>query len=86
MSDEISIHVPTRGTTRVHDVSPVRHDFNPRAHEGHDANSNTYRQHLLISIHVPTRGTTVLLPLVGGGCYDFNPRAHEGHDPDLQSE
>ena len=33
---EISIHVPTRGTTANHSARPTSHDFNPRAHEGHD--------------------------------------------------
>ena len=37
----ISIHVPTRGTTAVQRrVRFQDRDFNPRAHEGHDSNSN----------------------------------------------
>ena len=33
---EISIHVPTRGTTTCLHRRPAQLNFNPRAHEGHD--------------------------------------------------
>ena len=32
----ISIHVPTRGTTAISSVTESWDNFNPRAHEGHD--------------------------------------------------
>ena len=55
---EISIHVPTRGTTFSNVIqSPVNH-FNPRAHEGHDHILSCCNFSTIISIHVPTRGTT----------------------------
>ena len=50
--------MPTRGTTR----QPIRYgcmaNFNPRAHEGHDALKELFPDMQIISIHVPTRGTT----------------------------
>ena len=55
---EISIHVPTRGTTVISANGVPYYDFNPRAHEGHDHVHEGRRRHTPISIHVPTRGTT----------------------------
>ena len=54
----ISIHVPTRGTTRFPRYSISISHFNPRAHEGHDALADSSGDRTAISIHVPTRGTT----------------------------
>ena len=76
----ISIHVPTRGTT-TGDIRSAgcNRDFNPRAHEGHDWVLERFFSDTRISIHVPTRGTTEKRTSI---YYDihFNPRAHEGHD------
>ena len=56
---QVSIHVPTRGTTRCLDVERQLHDsFNPRSHEGNDSNENVWLYDIKVSIHVPTRGTT----------------------------
>ena len=56
----VSIHVPTKGTTPQASCFAFPSDcFNPRAHEGHD-----YIYHIgrafakMVSIHVPTKGTT----------------------------
>ena len=76
----ISIHVPTRGTTQRRTRGNLLFNFNPRAHEGHDADEYVRWNQISISIHVPTRGTTQKRPIgITGGSY-FNPRAHEGHD------
>ena len=56
-------------------------DFNPRSHEGSDAELGHHVRISIISIHAPTRGAT------GGASgswlclLDFNPRSHEGSDP-----
>ena len=57
----ISIHVPTRGTTKPAVFAvPSRHYFNPRSHKGNDLFQSPFSHTvLLISIHVPTRGTTL---------------------------
>ena len=79
---DISIHVPTGGTTlyKLHPCNPptfqstcprgarrvnvmgdvTLHDFNPRAHGGHDATGSSSVSSSSISIHVPTGGTTLL--------------------------
>ena len=36
-------------------------NFNPRSHEGSDAQSEILRQKNIISIHAPTRGATILV-------------------------
>ena len=86
---QISIHVPTRGTTSADRNLEARvlfqstcprgarlcspaclirdTNFNPRAHEGHDAADTECRMSTGISIHVPTRGTT-RGDVVGGRC------------------
>ena len=58
----ISIHVPTRGTTRQQPHQHPRTHFNPRAHEGHDLGILLFIFTFDISIHVPTRGTTLPAP------------------------
>ena len=79
----ISIHVPTRGTTRVIGSASAAQNFNPRAHEGHDNRTHRRIPNQPISIHVPTRGTTCKRLIVNMPP-NFNPRAHEGHDfPDF---
>ena len=63
LTNYISIHVPTRGTTRLPRLvsfMPLMY-FNPRAHEGHDECPGCKEMYVEeISIHVPTRGTTLL--------------------------
>ena len=55
----VSIHVPTRGTTNG-DRPGMRNNagFNPRSHEGNDAEKSEKGENMSVSIHVPTRGTT----------------------------
>ena len=55
---DISIHVPTRGTTDCTAAAYENNYFNPRAHEGHDEQYRICVMMIDISIHVPTRGTT----------------------------
>ncbi len=59
-SEEISIHVPARGTT---DESQYQPDcllyFNPRSREGNDEGEISEVAERAISIHVPARGTTI---------------------------
>ena len=65
LTSDISIHVPTRGTTRTGCTLQCGVYFNPRAHEGHDLLVEIDHICLLnISIHVPTRGTTMNLHLI----------------------
>ena len=71
--------MPTRGTTTYNRVLKLDPNFNPRAHEGHDAPALLPGGCTPISIHVPTRGTTHAPAPVHVSNY-FNPRAHEGHD------
>ena len=61
MAVVVSIHVPTRGTTkgRFWYLQPVL-CFNPRSHEGNDNDIDAFRKSPDVSIHVPTRGTTSL--------------------------
>ena len=75
----ISIHVPTRGTTRVLCKTGCRGYFNPRAHEGHDAAAGAMQMVRRFQSTCPrgARRGREALPL---GIYNFNPRAHEGHD------
>ena len=55
----ISIHVPTRGTTKGELLSGnYNSNFNPRSHKGNDIVFDDVPVDLIISIHVPTRGTT----------------------------
>ena len=57
--DSVSIHVPTRGTTRKTSTRSHRRPcFNPRSHEGNDILFSVVRHRCAVSIHVPTRGTT----------------------------
>ena len=63
---EISIHVPTRGTTQTEGTYILKRYFNPRAHEGHDSPDAIVIVFRGISIHVPTRGTTAS---VAGSCW-----------------
>ena len=57
----ISIHAPTRGATCELSISSKRNaDFNPRSHEGSDANKEVTHVTQGISIHAPTRGATNL--------------------------
>ena len=80
----ISIHVPTRGTTpNTHD--PLRQpDFNPRAHEGHDAVCEIQGS---IAVDFNPRAHEGHDPgqrQCDAACSHFNPRAHEGHDCNLK--
>ena len=78
----ISIHAPTRGATTTTDIQCFHSRyFNPRSHEGSDAD--------YIDTVVPPRGFQSTLPrgerrrTADGAdrrCY-FNPRSHEGSDP-----
>ena len=77
---EISIHVPTRGTTSVPSVRDGVISFQSTCPRGARPVPRL-RAPLWqgISIHVPTRGTTshiITLIII----QNFNPRAHEGHD------
>ena len=62
----ISIHVPTRGTTRaIIETKDDTKDFNPRSHKGNDICSlKSGGADPDISIHVPTRGTTTAMHLI----------------------
>ena len=58
-SADISIHAPTRGATRFYATYfLVIRDFNPRSHEGSDAEAKRATDTEVISIHAPTRGAT----------------------------
>ena len=60
-SADISIHAPTRGATRFYATYfLVIRDFNPRSHEGSDAEAKRATDTEVISIHAPTRGATLL--------------------------
>ena len=59
---KVSIHVPTRGTTKKDDAeSEEAWGFNPRSHEGNDVRLHTVCDRVIVSIHVPTRGTTYFI-------------------------
>ena len=56
-------------------------DFNPRTHEGCDAEDTRIRDVVTdISIHAPMKGATPLKLGYINFIYDFNPRTHEGCD------
>ena len=59
-------------TTQMH--------FNPRSHEGSDANARERARRQNISIHAPTRGATIKKLPKRDQSSDFNPRSHEGSD------
>ena len=54
----ISIHVPTRGTTRVEDRNNNNQQFQSTCPRGARRPDLHFQSLLYISIHVPTRGTT----------------------------
>ena len=66
-------HSQARGRIRLR-------GFNPRAHEGRDADLNRPRAWVAVSIHAPTRGATSLTRAPSRAVTCFNPRAHEGRD------
>ena len=83
---KISIHVPTRGTTRRPDlIEPVYYISIHVPTRGTTCRMLRYPHLISISIHVPTRGTTFSARLE---FYpdDFNPRAHEGHDEEMSNK
>ena len=79
----ISIHVPTRGTTRCRGGSDNVADFNPRAHEGHDWTRLHRCQRTDYFNPRAHEGHDAAVSPSGSPAIDFNPRAHEGHDGDL---
>ena len=80
-SADISIHAPTRGATRFYATYfLVIRDFNPRSHEGSDAEAKRATDTEVISIHAPTRGATVPNNIQHISVGNFNPRSHEGSD------
>ena len=71
--------MPTRGTTDIILSKAYFHNFNPRAHEGHDcANIQEWDIYIFQST-CPRGARRENHSLPRAGC-DFNPRAHEGHD------
>ena len=58
--DDVSIHVPARGTTVATAASDfAMSSFNPRSRTGNDNPLNFCLHILDVSIHVPARGTTL---------------------------
>ena len=77
----ISIHAPTRGATIPECMTATTQmHFNPRSHEGSDANARERARRQNISIHAPTRGATIKKLPKRDQSSDFNPRSHEGSD------
>ena len=77
----ISIHVPTRGTTMSAPHAAPNSYFNPRAHEGHDLHRIKQQQHLHHHFNPRAHEGHDLFPALPSRTFrNFNPRAHEGHD------
>ena len=77
----ISIHVPTRGTTAATLIAvSLFTDFNPRSYERNDVHLLHIGHLPKISIHVPTRGTTYSFVFYQTLNTDFNPRSYERND------
>ena len=78
----ISIHVPTRGTTRFFYFSSyvlkIFQSTSPRG--GRPTSLRNEFEVAYISIHVPTRGTTDRAFSIRRRGENFNPRPHEGDD------
>ena len=81
LTNGVSIHVPTRGTTLffAHSCYHLL-CFNPRSHKGNDKKDALIKGYELVSIHVPTRGTTRSSSTWMRGHWCFNPRSHKGND------
>ena len=82
---QVSIHVPTRGTTRAwhSDGRASSWSFNPRSHEGNDAALNSIVSTLSAISFNPRshEGNDAGLPwLQDLLLHGFNPRSHEGND------
>ena len=71
--------MPTRGTTYSDWGGNGGADFNPRAHEGHDANALISNTPLGFQSTCP-RGARRGSQRISAASLYFNPRAHEGHD------
>ena len=82
---DISIHVPTRGTTNLSAKRACRRYFNPRAHEGHDGDKVSPVVGIGFQSTCP-RGARRYAIESASGEVDFNPRAHEGHDVALRGQ
>ena len=77
----VSIHVPTRGTTKTAVDQQRGHWFQSTFPRGERQFYTTYEQAAdKVSIHVPTRGTTGRSGTRRGTWRSFNPRSHEGND------
>ena len=61
ITQEVSIHAPTRGAMSFVAPASLNICFNPRAHTGRDINIYTKESMLGVSIHAPTRGAMLKL-------------------------
>ena len=77
----VSIHVPTRGTTRRKRLTIPREGVSIHVPtRGTTVFAFILFALLTVSIHVPTRGTTRMQARRNGNNNSFNPRSHEGND------
>ena len=77
----VSIHVPTRGTTRTTRKSKSVSQFQSTFPRGERQKINDFKGQIMdVSIHVPTRGTTEKQENKQEAMFGFNPRSHEGND------
>ena len=84
MQKVISIHVPTRGTTRRGQLWRERNrNFNPRPHEGDDWGIRPAGAvHCRFQSTSPRGGRPYIPLYTSDWLMNFNPRPHEGDDKD----
>ena len=78
---EISIHVPTRGTTLSLFIRYCLNcDFNPRSHKGNDEFKGIKFSDLELFQSTFPQGERRCLTFSGSSSCNFNPRSHKGND------
>ncbi len=77
----ISIHVPTKGTTRYRKSTGKNWKyFNPRSHEGNDLIRTVWVFSVIYFNPRSHEGNDFHRYFLSGVMVDFNPRSHEGND------
>ena len=80
-SESFQSTLPRRERLGFTDIFVHTINFNPRSHEGSDADPNNFAfVAAVISIHAPTKGATAFLNFDNPVIVNFNPRSHEGSD------
>ena len=77
----ISIHVPTRGTTKDNGICFIfAIYFNPRSHKGNDEDRLASLGSAMDFNPRSHKGNDVHMPAIKEDICNFNPRSHKGND------